>query len=116
MDRLEGEGWLQDLAAARSLARAKGARYGRLRIARELSARGFSKETVERVLSEEAGREEEALGVAYRRLWKSSSELPATRRRQRVRAALLRRGFAPEAISEIIGGSYEVDGSSGEIP
>jgi regulatory protein len=116
LDRLEAEGWLQDLAAARSLARARGARYGRLRIARELVARGFAKETVERPLAEETGREGEALASAFRRLWKSSAGLPAPRRRQRVRAALLRRGFPPEAISAMIRSSHEVDGSSGEIP
>jgi SOS response regulatory protein OraA/RecX len=116
LDRLETEGWLQDLAAACALARSKGARYGRLRIARELAARGFSKETAERALEAEAGREEEALAGVFRRLWKSSAGLPPLRRRRRVRAALLRRGFASQAISEIIGGSNEIDGSSGEIP
>ncbi|MGH9369836.1 MAG: regulatory protein RecX [Thermoanaerobaculia bacterium] len=117
LDRLEAEGWLQDLAAARALVRAMGARYGRRRIARELAARGFSEETSSGALKElEGGREEETLARAFRRLWKSAAGLPLSRRRQRVWRSLLQRGFTPEAISEIIGGSDEIDGSSGEIP
>jgi SOS response regulatory protein OraA/RecX len=116
LDRLEAERWLDDLSAARAVVRARGQKYGRARIARELCARGFSEEIAGSVLGEDAGREAEALARVFRRLWRSAAGLPLPRRRQRVHAALSRRGFAPEAISAMIRGSHEVDGGSGEIP
>jgi regulatory protein len=116
LDRLEAQGWLQDLAAARALVRARGARYGRVRIGRELAARGFSKETAIRALEELDGeRESASLAAAARRLWKQAAGLPPRERRARVRRALLARGFAPDAISAMISGSHEVDGGSGEV-
>jgi regulatory protein len=115
LGRLENQGWLQELPAARSFARARSSRYGRLRIARELTARGFDADTVRRALAEESDREAEALVKEFRKLWRSSENLPEPRRRRKVRGALLRRGFAPAAISEMIGDSNEVDGDSGEI-
>lgn len=116
VQRLEGEGWLQDLAAAQALVRAKATRYGRARVARELSARGFGAETARRALAElPDAREGEALLRAFRRLWKSAGGRPLTQRRQRVRRALLARGFAPDAISAMIRGSHEVAAGSDEI-
>jgi SOS response regulatory protein OraA/RecX len=115
--RLEAEGWLKDLDAARALARVRGARYGRARVARELFARGFSPDTAARALEElDGGREEDTLARAFRRLWKSSARYPLRERRQRVRRALRQRGFAPDAISAMIHGRDEIDRSSGEIP
>ena len=112
LERLEREGWLDDLAAARSLVRSRGSRYGQARIQRELSARGFSGETIAKALEQERPGEEKSLERAFRRLWASSARLPAEKRRQRVWRALLRRGFAADAISAIMKGSDEVDGSS----
>ena len=115
--RLESEGWLQDLAAAQALVRARAGRYGRARVARELAARGFEPDTAARALAElPDAREREALAKAFRRLWKSAAGRPLTLRRERVRRALLARGFAPDAISAMIRGSHEVDAGSGEIP
>ena len=116
LGRLEAERWLDEMAAARALVRSKAARYGRARIARELSARGFSAEDAQRALAEDFGREEATLVRVFRRLWRSAAHLPPRERRRRVYAGLLRRGFAPEAISAMIRGSHEVDGGSGEIP
>ncbi|HEY7574545.1 MAG TPA: regulatory protein RecX [Thermoanaerobaculia bacterium] len=116
LGRLVSQGWLQDLPAARSFVRARAPRYGRLRIARELSARGFDAETIRRALAEEGDRENDALAKEFRRLWRSCGKLPEPRRRRKVRGALLRRGFAQAAISEMIGDSNEIDGDSGEIP
>jgi len=121
LDRLEREGWLDDVAAARSVVRARAARYGRARIARELSALGFSKETIAQALGGESGetsarqREETALRRAFEGAWKRSAgrDEPLAARKRRVRAALLRRGFASEAISAMMRGSsddrYEED-------
>jgi regulatory protein len=117
VERLTREGWLDELAAARAAVRSRLSRYGRDRIRRELSARGFSGETIDQAF-EGIGRGEEknALAVIQRRLWKLHARLPGEKRRRRVWAALVRRGFAGEDVSEIMKGSDEVDGSSGEIP
>ena len=111
LERLEREGLLDDLAAARSVVRGRGARYGRARIERELKARGFARETIATALAAEGGvsREEDALRRAFRKLWKARSHLAPPLRRRKVLDALTRRGFPPEKIFEIIRGGYEVD-------
>jgi len=107
--RLEREGWLDDLAAARSLVRSRGARYGRARIAQELSALGFSKETAAQALSGSGEAEDTALARAFQSAWKKSAGLPAIARKRRVRASLIRRGFASAAISAMMKTSHEED-------
>ena len=106
LDRLSREGWLDDLAAARSLVRARAGRYGRGRIARELSVLGFSRDTAAAALSEsDPDSEQTALARAYRTLWKRAAGLDAPARRRRVRNALARKGFTSEAISAMMKGS-----------
>jgi regulatory protein len=111
LDRLVQEGLLDDLAAARSAVRTRGARHGRSRIERELKARGFAKETIaEAFQAENAGdREDAALRKAFERLWNARAHMAPAVRRRRVFDALTRRGFPPARISEIIRGWYEVD-------
>ncbi len=100
LGRLEREGWLDDLAAARSAARACAGRYGRARIEKELAARSFSSETVEAVLAEiDPEGEEKALSRLFNRLQRSNAGLDAEKRRRRVWNALSRRGFPAAAIS-----------------
>ena len=109
-DRLQAEGWLDDLAAARSVVRVKAARYGRSRVERELRARGFGRETISEALAAEMPeREAGALGRAFARLWARHGKLPPPDRRRKVRDALARRGFAAADISAIMRGSHEVD-------
>jgi SOS response regulatory protein OraA/RecX len=102
---------LDDLAAARSAVRGRGARYGRARIERELKARGFPRETIAAAVAAEGGasREEVALRKAFQRLWKAREHLAPPLRRRKVFDALTRRGFPAEKISEMIRGGYEVD-------
>ena len=111
MERLEAQGLIDDLAAARSAVRLRGARYGRARVERELKVRGFSKQTAAEAFEAEGGaeRENEELARLFRKLWKSRADLAPALRRRRVFEALVRRGFRPERISEIIRGWYEVD-------
>jgi regulatory protein len=111
LERLERAGLVDDLAAARSAVRLRGARYGRARVERELKARGLSKETIAAAFEAEGGaeREGEALRRAFERLWKARADLAPALRRRRVFDALSRRGFPAERISEIIRGCYEVD-------
>ncbi len=100
LGRLEREGLLDDLAAARSAARSRALRYGRARIVRELAARGFAEETIGAALAElDPEGEEKALARLFARLWRGSAGLPAEKRRRRVWSALSRRGFSAAAIS-----------------
>ena len=86
--RLVDEGWLDDLAAARSVVRARSGRYGRARIARELAALGFSRETSNRAMEESGSTEEKALRKALEAAWAKSAGLSAlTRQAARPRVA-----------------------------
>jgi regulatory protein len=109
--RLREVGWLDDLAAARSVVRLRGARYGRARVERELKVRGLSKEVIAAAFEAEGGaaREDEALRRAFAKLWTARASLAAPLRRRRVFDALTRRGFPAEKISEIIRSGYEGD-------
>jgi SOS response regulatory protein OraA/RecX len=101
--RLEAEGCLDDLGAARSAVRLRGERYGVRRLERELRSRGFSRETVERALSErEPEAEETALARALERAWKRNARLPGLLRKKRAVDSLARRGFSAERVSEMI--------------
>jgi SOS response regulatory protein OraA/RecX len=94
---------LDDLGAARSAVRIRGDRYGARRLERELRARGFSRETVERALSErEPEAEETALVRVLERVWKRSARLPGAVRRKRAVDSLARRGFSATKVSEMI--------------
>jgi regulatory protein len=111
LERLSAAGLLDDVAAARSAVRLRGARYGRARVERELKARGLSKETITAAFEAEGApaREDEALRRAFERLWKARAHLAPALRRRRVFDALTRRGFPADRISEIIRDWYEVD-------
>jgi SOS response regulatory protein OraA/RecX len=83
--------------------RLRGERYGARRLERELRARGFSPETVERVLSErEPEAEETALVRALERVWKRSARLSGIVRKKRAIDSLARRGFSAAKVSEMI--------------
>ncbi len=110
IDRLIHDGWLDDLAAACSVVRARAGRYGKARIVRELSALGFPKETANAALdSESGGAEQKALRRAFDVLWRRTEGLDPAARRRRVRGALSRKGFAGDAISAMMKGSHEDD-------
>jgi SOS response regulatory protein OraA/RecX len=109
-DRLEQEGWLDDLAAARSAVRVRAARYGRVRLEQDLRARGFGRETIAAALEAELPeREGPALARAFGRSWAQHRKLALPERKRKVRLALSRRGFAPGAISAIMRSSHEID-------
>jgi regulatory protein len=100
LERLEREGWLDDLAAARSVVRSRGGRYGRARIERELLARGFSEETAAQALSEiDPDAEDETLSRLFARLQLSGAGLTPEARRRKTWSSLTRRGFPAAAIS-----------------
>jgi regulatory protein len=109
-DRLQAEGWLDDLAAARSVVRVKAARYGRARVERELQSRGFGRETIVAAIAAELPeREGGALARAFERLWARHARRPLPERRRKVRESLRLRGFAAADISAMIRSSHEVD-------
>jgi regulatory protein len=107
--RLRDAGWVDDLAAARSAVRLRGARYGRARVERELKARGLPKDVIAEAFDAEGGasREDEALRRAFAKVWSARANLAPPLRRRRVFDALTRRGFSAEKISEIIRSGYE---------
>jgi regulatory protein len=117
LERLEREGWLNDLAAARSVVRMRGGRYGRARIERELLVRGFSEEIAAEALVEiDADGEERTLSRLFARLQRSGAGLSPDARRRRTWSALTRRGFAAAAISAKMrsSGGPEVPREDGE--
>jgi regulatory protein len=111
IEKLADQGFLDDVAAARSAVRARGARYGRSRVERELRARGFEREAIDEAFAAEGGteREDEALRKAFERLWRERGDLAPRLRRRRVFDALTRRGFSAERISDIIRKGHEID-------
>jgi len=117
LERLEREGWLDDLAAARSVVRTRGGRYGRARIERELLARGFSEEIAAEALSEiDPDGEEKTLSRLFAKLQRSGAALSLDARRRRTWSALTRRGFPAAAISAKIknSGDRKVSREDGE--
>jgi regulatory protein len=118
VERLVAEGLLDELAAARSVVRGRGARYGRARIERELLSRGFPRDVITAALFGEGSEsvpEEEALRVALEKIWRGHAGLLPEIRRRRTRAALLRRGFPAAKVSEMMR-AYAFQGSPGEVP
>jgi regulatory protein len=111
LERLREAGWIDDLGAARSAVRLRGARYGRARVERELKARGLSKDVIAEAFEAEGGaeREDQALRRAFAKLWAARAALVPPLRRRRVFDALTRRGFSAAKISEIIRNGYEGD-------
>jgi regulatory protein len=111
VERLAAQGFLDDASAARSAVRARGARYGRARVERELKARGFDRDAIDEAFAAEGGaeREEETLRKAFQRLWSEKRDLAPRLRRRRVFDALTRRGFSAEKISDIIRKGHEID-------
>ena len=98
--RLEREGWLDDGAAARAFVRGRAGRFGRARIQRELSARGFSAQTAAAALADLDGEaEEKALSRLFARIQRATAGLDPERRRRRIWNALARRGFPAADIS-----------------
>jgi regulatory protein len=85
------------------VARSRAPRYGRARIARELSARGYSAEAAAEALAGvEPEEEDRALARAFARIWKSLAGLPPAARRRKAAQALARRGFSAQKVSEMI--------------
>lgn len=105
LDDLAAAGFLDDARAAKTFARhashIKG--QGRMRIARELTAKGVDADIVAATLDaqidpdEEAGRLQAALARRAR-----GKDLTDRRESSRVWQALVRQGFAPDAVSKAL--------------
>jgi regulatory protein len=91
LERLRGQGYLDDDAYARGLVARRSAGRGATLIAAELTARGIHREVAERALRE-LGRDRQV--EAARRLVERSARLEP----QRLAARMQRRGFAAEVI------------------
>ena len=106
--RLREAGILNDLRVARAVARTRAnvRRQGRSRVIRELAVIGIPRETAERVIAEVFGDldEESLLDEALERRLRGPVSLADPAVRRRVFAALVRQGFAPNAIMRAMRG------------
>lgn len=104
--RLEANGALDDarvaLAAARTRAQVK--RQGRDRVAREIGALGIAREIADRAVNEVFGAVDERamLEQALAKRLRHGVSLSDPAARRRVFAALMRQGFAPDAIGKAL--------------
>ena len=100
--RLREAGMLDDLRVARAVARTRAnvRRQGRTRVIRELAVIGIPRETADRVIAEVFGYldEESLLEQALERRLRGSVSLADPAARRRIVTALVRQGFAPDAI------------------
>jgi regulatory protein len=101
VESVEAAGLLDERAALESFLASRRARYGRERIRRELEHRGFPAEMVAGALSSLSPEEER------RKLERLVRRLPGTQGRRgpeprRLRASLLRRGFAADLVRELL--------------
>ncbi|MDR2451268.1 MAG: recombination regulator RecX [Candidatus Accumulibacter sp.] len=111
----EIEAVLDDLAAGRLLSderyaatrvRARGARYGNARLARELRAAGVEGELADSVLAG-AGDELARAAGAWRRRYGSAGLPSDAAERARQTNFLMRRGFSDETIRRVLRGEHE---------
>jgi regulatory protein len=104
--RLLDAGALDDERVARAAARtsAQVKRHGRSRVARELTALGIPRDVADRALAEvfEAVDEQALLRQALARRLRGSTSLADPAARRRVFAALVRQGFAPGAVQQVL--------------
>jgi regulatory protein len=102
VSRLVASGTLDDVRVARAVARTRAnvKRQGRSRVVRELAVIGIARETAEQVIAEVFGELDESslLDQALTRRLRGTVSLRDPAARRRILTALVRQGFAPEAI------------------
>ncbi|MCC7008334.1 MAG: regulatory protein RecX [Acidobacteria bacterium] len=94
-------------AYAETAARIKG--RGRLRIRRELEARGISRSVIEDVLRQAAPADDELAAIRQYLTRKRLTERSSPAERRRVFQQLLRRGFPPETIRKVLRDEPDAD-------
>jgi regulatory protein len=109
LDRLQARALLSDQRMAQSLVRTRAARYGRLRIQRELERRGVDRATIAAALPAPAAEAATALALWRRKFGQAPVNASERARQARFLAA---RGFAPAVIARIVTGAADfMDGA-----
>ena len=106
IEKLEGLGYVDDAGYARSLAQnmARSGKYGPRAIRQKLRSRGLPAELVREAVEEASGEMDEyetARELAERRIERLRSVDPA-KRRQRLYAFLIRRGFSADVVRDVV--------------
>ncbi|HTT37646.1 MAG TPA: recombination regulator RecX [Burkholderiales bacterium] len=105
LDELQSHGWLSEQRVAEQVLRAAAGRFGSLRVAQQLIARGVSTETAEQAL---AGLRADELGNARAALRKRFARSPADPAEYARQARFLaQRGFDEDVIEQALGRSRE---------
>ncbi|MFZ5557705.1 MAG: recombination regulator RecX [Pseudomonadota bacterium] len=103
LDEFERRGWLSDKRFAEQRVTARRGRFGTLKIAHELKAKGVSGEVAETALAEARASETSACREVWR---KRFGRAPATREERAKQARFLQsRGFGAEAIRAVLNGA-----------
>lgn len=103
---LQDRGLQSDARMAEALARTRGLRYGRLRIAQELERRGVDRDTVAAVLPPPEGEIELARAIWRRKFGRAPGSLQERARQSRFLAA---RGFPSGVIARVLGSADDPD-------
>lgn len=104
LDRLQAKGLLSDERMAQSFVRTRAARYGRVRIERELLRRGLERSTIAEALAPAADEFTVALSLWRRKF----GQIPTTtQERARQARYLMARGFDSSIVARIVGGSVQ---------
>lgn len=110
---LEEYGYIDDLAYAREFVRQQGGKYGDKAILYKLAQRGISQETAQEACFElPQDSRQEAVQRMVEKLFKKYAGLDQQKKRQRIYAAMMRKGFAYEDFAHMLEGGYfdEEDG------
>ena len=105
LDELQSHGWLSEQRLVEQVLRAASGRFGSLRVAQQLIARGVRTETAKQAL---AGLRSDELGNARAALRKRFARSPADPAEYARQARFLaQRGFDEHVIEQALGGSPE---------
>jgi regulatory protein len=107
VDSLAGKGFVDDTAFAKAwIASRAGQRFGQRRIRQELRVKGVAPEVIDQGLRalQEFSPEAETVRVLAEEKFRKLKDLDSQTAKRRIYAYLLRRGFPPETVIDILNG------------
>ena len=104
---LEGYGYVDDEAYAKEFSRIYSKKSGSRVIRQKLMAKGISSELAEKYSHENHDSQQDAAAALAEKYAKKYSDLPPIKRRQKIYAALLRKGFSYDEASKYTNGDYD---------
>ena len=105
LDHLQASGWLSEQRLADQLVRAAAGRYGARKVLQQLRDKGVSPEVAELARAQVREAELESATAVWR---KRFGRQPSNGREQARQARFLeQRGFDPDVIRRVLGGSFE---------